>query len=716
MDTRDLGYAWNDDQRQAPVSTNAGKSFAASLGNGELGLQGSDSGLEAGRSFMAGVIDLTPNDLHRMAVLPSWNGIALRVPGGSTLAEAFAAGRHGHYRQQIDTATATLRTEYRIDLGGMAVRVETESWLSRADRHLGVVRCRLTADRDGILEAQVGVTANATVTRHPFRSVMWPHEDYPRAYGHGFFEKRMIYAWHPGHMDIVALGGSGGEAAWGAAAVAAHDGPAVGVAIALGGDAAEARDASDAGNARGVLTLRLSTGRTHELVLYAAFSRDDRPGTLLGKALASAQAARARGYHAARADHAAAWADLWRSEVRVEGDASLDRQARLDLFMLYQNAPVDQRFPLQITGLATPGYYGNVLWDVDCYSWRGLLPFAPELSQATPMFRRRTLDQALLHAGKTGHRGALYPWQACSYAGEDNCPLPIYNRAIHMTLEVAQTMWLQWCALGDRAFLRRDAWPVISAVADYACSRVVWVPWAGRYEYKEVMGVEEAHGLVDNELHTAAMTVLVLRLAIRTAEILGLGANPLWSTVAERMHLPKNQRTGFWQAHSAIDHPTPRRWTETTAYHLAELPASEAQLRDALKPIAEVDGKEVEDNLPWNLSFHAMAAARLGDEAAFALILRRQSSIRVDPDIFGLRCEIPGNDAGPYLTGCGSFLQGLLHGGTGLAWGENGLAPRHAPCLPTGVEGITFTKLRWHGRDHAVRVDRGHGLVVAPLS
>ena len=707
---------WNSDPRVAPYSVNPAKSFQASLGNGEIGLQGSDCGLTPARSFMVGVVDLTPSDLHRMALLPTWNAIGLRLPGGPTLAEAFAAGRYRGYRQQLDTATATLRTQYTIDLGGTELRVQVESWLSRADRHLGVVRCRLTANRDCVLEAEVGVTTNASVQRYPFRSLNWPHEDYPRAYGHGFHEKRMTYAWHPGHMDIVAVDASSADASWGVAAVAAHDGPAVGVAIALGGDISDARDASNIGNAHGIVTLRLPAGSVREIVLYAAFTREDFPENLLASALAGARSARSRGYGSLHAPHAAVWAELWQGEVLIDGDDLLHRQTRLDLFMLYQNSPIDQRYPMQIMGLAAPGYYGNVLWDVDCYAWLGLLPFAPELSLATPMFRRRTLDQALLMASRNGCRGALYPWQAGVYAGEDNCPLPIYNRAIHMTFEVAQTMWLQWCALGDRSFLRREAWPVMAAVADFACSRAVWVAWAGRYEFKEVMGVDEPQGLVDNELHTAAMAVRVLRLTVRTAEILGLGADPLWTAVADRLHLPFNPRTGLWQPHSGSDQPSPRRWTETTAYHLAELPVTDVQLRDALVPVARQEGREIEANLPWNLSFHALAAARLGDEEAFALILRRQSTVRVDPGIFGLRCEIPGNDAGPYLTGCGSLLQGLLHGGTGLRWDEAGLVARYAPCLPTGIERLTFTRLRWHGVDRAITLDRRHGLCIEPLS
>jgi hypothetical protein len=702
--TPHLRSGWNDDPRLAPVCASPAKSFQATLGNGELGLQGSDNGLDGSRCFMVGVVDLTPADLHRMALLPTWNAIQLRLPGGSSLAEAFVAGRHTGYRQQLDTTTATLRTQYHITVDGIGLQVEVETWLSRADRHLGMVRVQLTADRDCTVEARIGVTSNATVERHPFRSLRWPHADFPRQYAGGFFEKRMTYAWHPGHMDIVAT--NAGEGCWGAAAVAAHDGPGVGVAIALAGDVDAVADCSSTVAACGTATLRLPAGSTRSLLLHAAFARDDRPGELLCQALSSARAARSRGYETLRDAHVRAWTELWRSEVRVEGDPALDCQARLDLFMLYQNAPVDRRFPMQIMGLAAPGYYGNVLWDVDCYSWPGLLPFAPELALATPSFRRRTLDTALVMATRHGYRGAYYPWQACAYAGEDNGPLPEHNRAIHLTFAVARLMWLQWCATGDREYLRREAWPVLSAIADFACSRATWVPWAGRYEYHEVIGPEEPFGVISNDLHTNAMAVQALRLAPRVAAILGLGADPQWQAVAERIWLPRNQRTGQWQPHEASDQPSPRRWIESCAYHLAELPVDDAGLREVLAPISQVESTvNVETNLPWNLSFHALAAARLGDRERFAEVLLRQRTVRVDPATFGLRCEMAGNDAGPYITGCGSLLQGLLHGGTGLHWDEAGLVPRHKPCLPAGVQRLVFPRLRWHGVDHAVSVD-----------
>ena len=711
-----LPFHWNPDPRLAPCCSNPAKSFQATLGNGDLGLQGSDSGLDGSRSFMVGITDLTPGDLHRMALLPTWNAIDVRLAGGPSLAACFAAGRHVGYQQQLDTASATLRTRYGLALGGIRLQVEVESWLSRHDRHLGTVCCRLVADQDCTLEAQVGVAANATVERHAFRSLRWPHADYPRQYGGGFYDRRMTYAWHPGHMDVVACGGGAGEAAWGAAAVAAHDGPAVGVAIALGGDLGRVADASHQGHAGGRATLQLTAGTVCELVIYAAFHRDYRPEVLLASALAAARAARGRGLAALLAEHVAAWSGLWQGDLRVEGDAHLDRQARIDLFMLLQNAPVDERFPMQSMGLATPGYYGNVLWDVDCFSWPALLPFAPELARSTPLFRRRTLDQARQLAAHQGFCGAYYPWQASAYAGEDNGPIPEHNRAIHLTFAVAQAMWLQWCALGDRSFLRREAWPVLTAVADFACSRATWVPWAGRYEYHAVIGPEEPFGQVDNDLHTAAMAMRVLRLAGRAAAILGLGADPLWQTVADHLHLPRNPQTGFWQPHSASDQPSPRRWTESTAYVLADLPATETQLRDALAPLRrDEDATDVEHCVPWNLSFHGQVAARLGDADLFARALQSQSTLRVDPATFGLRCEMAGNDAGPYLTGCGSFIQALLHGGTGLQWSEQGLTPRFAPCLPAGVDRLIFHRLRWHGRDHTVCVDRARGLQIEPL-
>ena len=680
------------------------KTMQTHLANGHLGLQCTDSGLAPARSFMVGISDLTPSDHYRMAQLPTWNAVEVAV-GGDTLSAAFARGEIREYAQTLDMGTASLYTRYAVCIAGTWVRVEVESWLSRADRFLAFQAITLAAEHPLTVTLSAGITQNPEPRRYPFRSIIWPHEDYPRDYGQGFLDQRMRYAWQPGHMHVVRVEARTAEAAWAVAATADGHGPAIGAAMALSGERAALGEASTECAANAVLTLKLSsTPRVVEQ--YVAFSRDNRPAALAQTALARALAARERGRDALRQEHAAAWAELWQGDILLEGDETLARQARADLFYLYQNAPVDDRFPIQIMGIASPGYFGGCFWDTDVYNVPALLPFHAALTLGTAKFRKRVLPVAMKNAARAGYKGARFSLISELVEGEENCLAhsALATGEIHFTADAALMLWFIFCATGDNIFLRLDAWPVLEAVADYFASRVSWIPWENRYELLHVHSAEEALGDVHNCLFTNAAVRKALRIAVRAAELLGFAPNPLWSAVAEKLHLPFNRKTGFYQAHSGTEHPCPNRWLEVNAILLADLPVTPEQLADIISvpPIG------------WDMSYQATIAAQAGNAAKMREYLDFQATHFVHPE-FLLRTEMKENDAGPYLTGSACLLQNLLLGAGGLRWRETGLTPCYPACLPDGITRLTFPRLEWHERAYTVEIGREQGTSITPV-
>jgi len=681
------------------------KSMPAHLANGHLGLQGSDSGVAPARSFMVGISDLTPNDHYRMAQLPTWNAVEVTL-GEDTLSAAFAREEVRGYRQTLDMATASLRTEHAARIGGTWVSVMVETWLSRDDRFLACQRITLAAERPCTVQVTAGITQNPEPERYPFRSIIWPHEDYPRDYGQGFQDQRMRYIWHPGHMHVVRVEAKPAKAAWALAAAADGHGPAIGAAMALYAPQADIRDVSTDTSVIATCTLDLTT-TPRVIEQYFAFSRDDRPGALAQTALARAKQARKRGYDALWDDHAAAWRELWQGDILVEGDETLARQARADLFMLYQNTPVDDRFPIQIMGIASPGYFGGCFWDTDVYNVPALLPFRAALTLGTARFRKRILPMAMKNAARAGCKGARFSLISELVEGEENCLAhsALAEGEIHFTADAALMCWMIFCATGDDIFLRLDAWPVIEAVADYFASRVTWVPWENRYELLHVHSAEEALGNVHNCLYTNAAVRKALRIACRTAELLGIAPDPLWGAVAERLHLPFNKKTGLYQANSGTELPCPNRWLEVNSILLADLPVTPEQLADIISvpPIG------------WDMSYQATIAAQAGDPAKMREYLDFQATNFIHPEYL-LRTEMKENDAGPYLTGSACLIQNLLLGAGGLRWREDGLHPTYPACLPAGITRITFPRLEWHEQTYAVEINRERGTVIEPLS
>ena len=687
------------------------KTIQAHLANGRLGVQGSDSGLAASRSFLPGINDLTPNDHFRMAQLPSWDALDVRVQSES-LEAAFGRGVQcgalSDYQQTLDTSTATLTTAYSLEVGGASLRVEVELWLPHGEM-LACRRVRLRAQTPVALAITTGIAQNPAPRRYPFRSIVWPHPDYPREYGQGFDDERMKYIWHPGHMDVEHVH-AGADGTLAVAARAAGCGPAVGVGLALHTEGAGGKrwqSAVNVADARATLDTRLEADTELVIESFAAFARDDTPKKLLQDVCAEAQRARAKGYDAIRAQHEAAWREVWRGGIVIEGDERLQRQAHADLFQLYQNAPRDRRYGFQICGMASPGYFGGVFWDCDLYANLALLPFAPELAKNTPRFRRRVLNKARQNAMGEGCKGARWSLISELFEGEENCcgSRALATGEIHFTAAAALGAWRVFCGTGDREFLRLDAWPVIEAAAEYFASRATWMSWEGRYELLHVHSAEEAAGTVDNCFYTNAAARRTLQIAGRAAQLTGIAPNPQWQAVADNLWMPLNEATGLYQANSATAEPLGNRWLEMCALAFADFPLTQRQLEDAcgVPPIH------------WDMSLQALVAARAGNAAKMREYLDHQITAFVHDDEFLLRTEMKTNDAGPYLAGSGCLIQNLLLGCGGLAWTEQGLAARHAPCLPDGVTSITFPRLEWHEQEYCVTVNAQRGTLIEPL-
>jgi trehalose/maltose hydrolase-like predicted phosphorylase len=671
------------------------KTIKAHLGNGHVGWQIGDCGLAASRSFLVGINDLTPNDQFRMALLPCWNSVGVRA-GSDSLAQAFARGAQ-EYSQTLDMQSATLRTEYSLELNGIEVHVKTEAWLPLGEL-LAVRSLEIRAARDMDLEIEFGIAANPQPERHAFRSLQWPHRDYPAGYGQGFDEARMTYIWHPGHMEVLRAAHDERQAIWAVAAQAAGCGPWVGVGLAVAGlEDITSRDGENSFDAARAATVSLKSNQTRRIEFFAAFSRDEAPSRLASIAAQRARSTREAGYESLRASHDSQWRDLWRSDVIVEGDVTLAQQARADLFQLYQNAPRDRRFPFQIMGLASPGYFGSCFWDSDIYINGALLPFQNELGQNTARVRRRVLSKARQNAAAEGFRGARFSLICELVEGEENClpHSPMARGEMHFSADAAIGAWNAFCASGDTTFLRLEAWPVLEAVAEYFASRVTWVGWENRYELLYVHSAEEALGQVNNCLYTNAAVRAALRHAARAAQLLGISPPPLWSDIAEKLYLPFNNETGLYQANSATEKPCDNRFLEVCAFYFAEMPATAAQLADAVSTAP----------IPWDMSLQAAVAAQAGDSARMAEHLNFQATNFAHSDDFLQRTEFRGNDAGPLLSGGGSLLQNLFYGASGLRWRETGLEPIHVPCLPEGVTRLTFPRVEWHDQTFAIEIN-----------
>jgi len=644
---------------------------------------------------MIGVLDLSPEDITRPARLPDWHGLEIRLDGRNieNCVEDIT-----DYTQVLDLAKGWLETQYTVRSGGACCRIACRHILARHDGDLALIEWYIDALSKSTVELVYPISAHEEPARLPFRTL----EKVPLDYGGGFDDKRMTFRWHPGHMFVRDGFVNAADLILGTVATAKGNGPSVGICVALacGKQASWCEHASPR---RHELSSRfvLNASETLSLAAFAAFARDDAPEALMSKARDKALVARQRGPEALKESHTLAWRELWKSDIIIEGDDTLQFQTRADLFYLLQATRSDSPWSVPVFGIASGGYFGGIFWDADLYMYPAILPLHPSFARGFVDFRFRTLATAIRRAQKAGLDGAKYPWESDLIFGDENAaPVTssLANKEIHVNSSVALAQWWYYCCTGDIGWLRTRGYPIISAIAEFWTSRVEYRADLDQYVLPDVFCVYETTGIVDNCVYTNASAAKTLEIAATCAELLGLAADPRWKLIASKMRILKED--GLFPAHDL--EKSGNLFSNTLLSHPLEWPMTDQERKNCLMP-----------PYSWDMSLQACLAGMAGDPKKMRDYFDFQASHFINPP-FLQRAEAAGRDSVPMHTGCGAFLQGWLYGVTGMRWRREGLVPVYAPCLPEGIRSVTITSAYWHGRRHALTVKDGK-LKIEPI-
>ena len=247
--------------------------------------------------------------------------------------------------------------------------------------------------------------------------------------------------------------------------------------------------------------------------------------------------------------HAAEWARRWEvADVKISGDEEAQRAVRFAIYHLIATAnPEDDRTSVGARGLTGEAYKGHVFWDTDIY----MLPFYtythPPTARALEMYRYHTLPAARKKALALGYRGALYAWEAAD-TGEEATPpyvLGLNGEVIHIlsgelqhhiSADVAYGVWQYWRATGDDAFFRNAGAEIILETARFWASRVS-LEKDGCYHIRNVIGPDEYHEGVDDDVYTNGMARWNLDRGVETVGVLKRRWPAQWSALAERLQL-----------------------------------------------------------------------------------------------------------------------------------------------------------------------------------
>lgn len=446
------------------------------------------------------------------------------------------------------------------------------------------------------------------------------------------------------------------------------------------------------------------------------------------------------GFDVLRERNRIAWAELWKSRVKVYGDAEAQQALDAAFFYLHSSAHAAGKTGVAPFGLSQyKDYFGHVFWDMDHWVLPAVLPAAPDAAKAMLQYRLAGLPAAQHSASMFGFRGAMFPWEA-GLDGSNVTPSEAETgwAEHHVNPEVALAAWEYLIATGDPAFLRETAWPLIKGLAEWIESRGQFT--ARGFEFQNLMGHNEWLTNVHNDSHFNLICKMVMTAAVRTAGMVGIDPPPSWRQIERSIYLPidkerrillpydretrvslYNEPRNIYEEVSAID--TPKAYTlvnsQMLVFHDPPLDAEvfrntwqfEETFRLTLPPAPNVPSSVRAPG--FTTPPLAACAAMFGDrEKAAELFRLAREKYSVPP--YAINKEYQSYRDGNYLMNQASLLMAAMYGFTGLRISE-GDWRRYPATLPEGWTKIVIDRIWIKGKPVKVLAEHGKTAVIEPL-
>ncbi|NLX10615.1 MAG: glycoside hydrolase family 65 protein [Chloroflexi bacterium] len=660
-----------------------------------------------------------------LAPAPHWLGLTIEFDGYRFGADTSQGRVLGAERiLNVRDATLTRRVLWQT-AGGSVIRLTFERFASAVDQHVLVLRL----------------------------SVMALHGE-PQMHISGGIDTRVSLASGFQHWEPWETGSPAPDAVW-VRSRTLQSGYELAMAAALVTDldAAPALLA-DGAHPQVAYSAQLAQGQTITITKLVGLSTSREGGNPLADALAALERARQAGYDALYYAHRAHWERVWEdSDVVLEGDPFLQRALRFCLYhILIAAPPHDNQVSIGAKTLSGAGYRAHVFWDTELFMVQPLTLTQPHLARNLLMYRYHRLPGARAKAKANGFEGAMFPWESAD-TGEEVTPQwtppdPVTGKRIriwtgeleqHLTSDIAYAIMQYWHWTGDDAFMRDYGAEIVLDGARFWASRVEWNAAENRYEINHVIGPDEYHEDVNNNVFTNTMARWHLDTARQVwdwlsdrhpeqAAALGrtlsidTAALDRWQTIIDRIYIPFDDER---QIHIQFDGFFDLEPVDVLEYQprIVSLPGILGHEESAhLRVIKQADvvmlmallGEQVADQSVqrnnWETYYPLADHGSSLSPAMHAWVAARLGRLDLAGELFEHAAEIDlrdnkGNSRdGIHGASCGGLWQALVFGFAGLHLTPDG--PMLDPHLPPGWERVQFA-VYYQGERHTFKIEGG---------
>jgi len=384
--------------------------------------------------------------------------------------------------------------------------------------------------------------------------------------------------------------------------------------------------------------------------------------------------------------HEKAWDDLWKSDIKIEGDLQSQQDIHSMLYHLYSFSRAGTAYSPSPMGLSGLGYNGHVFWDADLWMYPALLVLHPEIAKSLVEYRYQRLVIAKQNAFSHGYKGAMFPWESAD-SGVEETPVWALSGPFehHITACVAFAAWNYYCVTQDKQWLQEKGWPILSATADFWASRVER-NGPGHYDIKDVVAADEWAENIDNDAFTNAAAIANLRNATEAAKILDGKADPDWEVVAQNIPILKMDNGVTKEFASYKGEGIKQADVNLLAYPLKTI-TEQAQIK---KDLEYYETRVPNEGTPaMTQGIFALLYSRIGNGDKALHFFKDAYEPNLNPP-FRVIAETKGGTNPYFATGAGGIVQSLLMGFGGLDITPQGIVQVKS-SLPSKWKSVTIT-------------------------
>jgi trehalose/maltose hydrolase-like predicted phosphorylase len=641
-------------------------------------------------AFVAGLYARVPTEADPstaravIAAIPTWSTLNLTA-GSETYSPNTPAGEISNFNQTLYLACGLLRTSLTWTTSdGKATDLVYDVIADRKDRHVGAVRMTMTPHWSG------DATVNDLIDGAGARRVVQT--------GGGAVNGDST-------VDVTFASQTYNTAG---AVASTLSQPAGLKSTRKRSPKAANLSASDA------VTFRAASGSSYQFVKYVGVDTALTSATPEDSAVSASQQAASKGWSQLFAEHAAAWQDLWKSDIAVSGRPDLQEWLRSNMYALLSSIREGSDTSIAPTGLSSDNYAGLIFWDAEIWMYPSLLLEHPDVAKSVLDFRNKTIPGAQANAVNHGYQGLFFPWNG---AGTGNLETECHSwdpphciTQIHLQGDIALAAWQYYLATGDAAWLRDRGWPLLKGLAEFWASRVT-ANSDGSYSINNVAGPDEYSNGINDGVFTNGVAATALRDATKAAQVLGEPAPAQWTTIADHLRMPFDAANQRFLQYPGYDGSQIKQADTVLLIYPLEWPMDKQVAANTLDYYAErtdPDGPAMTD------AIHAVDAAQISEPGCSTHTYLMRSIVPFVRDPYaqfaeargakaGLQDPLAGSPAYNFLTGSGGFSQVFTYGLTGLRWRDN--AVHLDPMLPPQLSGgVTLKGLHWRGRTFDIQL------------